>query len=144
MMLRNRGTALVVTLVLLSGLGALALAAAAAAMTALALAGHQQMSQNAFEAAEAGIVHSLAQATSARTATAIAATAHPDAATGNASFRAQTTEAAAPGALPAGFSVGENAGSFGARHFFIVADGSSGRATRVRLEQGFYLVVPAQ
>lgn len=49
---RVRGSALIITLVLLSGLGALALAAAAAAMTALALAGHQQMSQNAFEAAE--------------------------------------------------------------------------------------------
>lgn len=139
----QRGTALVVTLVLLSGLGVLALAAAAAAMTALALAGHQQMSQNAFEAAEAAIVHSLAQAAVARAATAIATTALPDDATGNTSFRAQTVEAAAPGALPAGFTVGENAGSFGARNFFIVADGSSGRETRVRLEQGFYLVGPA-
>jgi hypothetical protein len=49
------GSALVVVLVLVSGLGALALAAAAASMTALALAGHQQMAQNAFEAAETGI-----------------------------------------------------------------------------------------
>ncbi|MGH8250109.1 MAG: hypothetical protein ACREVI_05340 [Steroidobacteraceae bacterium] len=140
---RNHGTALVVTLVLLSGLGALALAAAAAAVTALALASHQQMSQNAFEAAEAGIVHSLMQAAIVRSAGAIASTAHPDEATGNARFRAQTQESVAPGALPAGFSVGENAGSFGARHFFVVADGDSGRGARVRLEQGFYLVVPA-
>ena len=55
----TRGSALVVVLVLMSGLGALALAAAAAAMTALALAGHQQMAQNAFEAAESGITVAL-------------------------------------------------------------------------------------
>lgn len=139
----NRGTALVVTLVLLSGLGALALAAVAAAMTALALAGHQQMSQNAFEAAEAGIVHSLALAAIARSGGTIATTPHPGDVAGHANFHAQTVESVAPGALPEGFSVGENAGSFGARHFFIVADGSSGRGARARLEQGFYLVVPA-
>jgi hypothetical protein len=46
------------------------------------------------------------------------------------------------GALPVGFTIGENAGSFGARHFFITADGSSGRGARARLEQGFYVVVP--
>ena len=62
----ERGSALVVVLVLLSGLGALALAAAAAAMTALALAGHQQMAQNAFEAAESGIVNALLAAAEAR------------------------------------------------------------------------------
>ena len=62
----ERGSALVVVLVLLSGLGALALAAAAAAMTALALAGHQQMAQNAFEAAEAGIVNALLAAAETR------------------------------------------------------------------------------
>ncbi len=66
-MKRNaRGSAFVVVLVLMSGLGALALAAAAAAMTALALAGHQQMAQNAFEAAETGIVSALLAATEVR------------------------------------------------------------------------------
>jgi Tfp pilus assembly protein PilX len=62
----SRGSALVVVLVLLSGLASLALAAAAAAMTALALAGHQQMAQNAFEAAETGIVAALVAATETR------------------------------------------------------------------------------
>ena len=61
LMVAERGSALVVVMVLMSGLGALALAAAAAAMTALALAGHQQMAQNAFEAAESGIVAALAR-----------------------------------------------------------------------------------
>lgn len=138
----HQGSALVVTLVLLSGFGALALAAAAAAMTALALAGHQQMSQNAFEAAETGIVHALAQAATVRSAGTNAGTIRPDDATAAADYRTETREAGGPGALPTGFSVGENAGTFTARHFFITADGKSGRGARARLEQGFYLVVP--
>ena len=139
---RNRGSALVVALVLLSGLGALALAAAAAAMTALALAGHQQMSQNAFEAAETGIAHALMQAAAVRRAGTNAATIRPDDATAAADFRTETREAEGPGALPTGFSVGENAGTFTARNFFITADAQSGRGARARIEQGFYFVVP--
>jgi hypothetical protein len=139
---RARGSALVVTLVLLSGLGALALAAAAAAMTALALAGHQQMAQNAFEAAEAGIVHALLQATAARAADTHSASIRPDDPTSAAEFHSETAEAPGPGSLPTGFSVGEGPGTFIARHFFVTADGSSGRGARMRLEQGFYFVVP--
>jgi len=139
---RNRGTALVVTLVLLAGLGALALAAAAAAMTALALAGHQQMAQNAFEAAEAGIAHALAQASAMRRPGTHSATIQPDDATATANFHTETLEANGPGALPTGFSVGEGAGTFTARHFFIASHGRSGRGARSRLEQGFYFVVP--
>jgi len=139
----QRGTALVVTLVLLSGLGALALGAAAAAMTALALAGHQQAAEHAFEAAEAGIAHALAQASLLRRAARIAETRHPESGEGDASFAAETREVAAPGALPTGFSIGENADTFAARHFFIDSEGRAGRNARVRLEQGFYLVVPA-
>jgi hypothetical protein len=142
MTVRQRGSSLVVTLVLLSGLGALALAAAAAAMTALALAGHEQMAQNAFEAAEAGIVHALLQATDVRGVGVNAGTILPDLPTAAAEFRTETREASALGALPHGFSVGENAGTFTARHFFVTADGASGRGARARLEQGFYLVVP--
>ena len=142
MTLRNRGSALVVTLVLLSGLGALALAAAAAAMTALALAGHQQMSQNAFEAAESGIVHALMQAAALRGAATHAGTIRQQDPTAAAAFQTVTSEAEGPGPLPDGFSLGENTGTFTAQSFFITADAQSGRGTRVRLEQGFYLVVP--
>jgi type II secretory pathway component PulK len=140
---QGRGSALVVVLVLLSALGALALAAAAAAMTALALAGHQQMAQNAFEAAEAGIVNALLAATDARRDGTHTATILPDLATARAEYRTETREAEGPGTLPAGFSIGENAGTFTARHFFITADADSGRGARARLEQGFYFVVPA-
>jgi len=140
--LRDRGSALVLTLVLLSGLGALALAAAAAAMTALALAGHQQMSQNAFEAAETGIVHALSQAAAARGAGTNAGTIRQEDPTAAAAFQTVTREAEGSSPLPNGFSVGENAGTFAARSFFVTADAQSGRGTRVRLEQGFYLVVP--
>jgi hypothetical protein len=141
--LRNQGSALVVALVLLTGLGALALAAAATAMTALALAGHQQMSQNAFEGAETGIVHALIQAAAVRRTGTHAGSIRPDDLTAAAAFRTETSEAEGPGILPVGFSIGENAGTFTARHFFITADAKSGRGARARLEQGFYLVVPA-
>ncbi len=137
-----KGSALVVVLVLMAGLGALALAAAAAAMTALALAGHQQMAQNAFEAAESGVAAALFAATAAREGGDAAGEILPHVATARSAFRTETREAPGPGALPAGFSIGENAGTFTARHFFITADGHSGRGARQRLEQGFYFVVP--
>jgi hypothetical protein len=140
----SRGSALVVVLVLMSGLGALALAAAAAAMTALALAGHQQMAQNAFEAAESGIVVALLEAAETRDAGSDEATVLAEIATARAAYHTETLEAEGPGVLPPGFSIGENAGTFTARHFFVTADGESGRGARTRLEQGFYLVVPNQ
>ncbi len=127
----------------MSGLGALALAAAAAAMTALALAGHQQMAQNAFEAAETGIASALLAATEARDGGVAEAEILPEIATARAAYRTETREAPGPGALPLGFSIGENTGTFTARHFFITADGESGRGARQRLEQGFYFVVPS-
>jgi hypothetical protein len=137
-----QGSALVVVLVLMSGLGAIALAAAAAAMTSLALAGHQQMAQNAFEAAESGIVAALLSAAAAREGGTDEGAVLPDDWTARATWRTATAEAEGPGALPEGFTIGENDGSFGARHFFITADAESGRGARLRLEQGFYLVVP--
>ena len=143
MMRRACGSALVVVLVLMSGLGALALAAAAAAMTALALAGHQQMAQNAFEAAESGIASALLAASETREGGVAGGELLPEVATARAAFRTETREAPGPGALPHGFSIGENAGTFTARHFFITADGQSGRGARQRLEQGFYFVVPS-
>ncbi len=139
----QHGTALVVTLVLLSGLGALALAAAAAAATALALAGHQQVAQDAFEAAEAGVAHALAQAAVLRRAAAIPPTRHLDGASGMATFETETLEATGRGTLPAGFSIGENSDTFAAKHFFVRSTGYAGRNARARLEQGFYFVVPA-
>jgi hypothetical protein len=138
----ERGSAMVVVLVLMTGLGSLALAAAAAAMTALALAGHQHMAQNAFEAAETGIVTALLAAAETRAAGTQSGEILPDVPTARADYVADTREAAGAGALPAGFSVGENSGSFTTRHFFITADGASGRGVRQRLEQGFYFVVP--
>jgi hypothetical protein len=139
-----RGSALVVVLVLLSGLAALALAAAAAAVTALSLAGHQQMAQNAFEAAESGIVGALLEAMAVREGGTSNGDVLPDDATARAGWHTETRESEGAGALPEGFSIGENAGAFASRHFFITADGTSGRGARVRLEQGFYLVVPAR
>lgn len=140
---RAAGSALAVVLVLMSALGAIALAAAAAATTALALSGHQQMAQNAFEAAESGIVAALLAAAETREDAVATGEVLAEIPTARAAYRTETREALGPGLLPPGFSIGENAGSFTARHFFITADGESGRGVRARLEQGFYLVVPA-
>lgn len=140
---RECGAALAVTLILLTGLGLLALTAAAAAITALALAGHQQSSQRAFEAAEAGIAHALVLAARAQSDGAIAETVHDGDAGSPAIFQARIERAGIPGALPAGFSIGEHSGAFATESFYVVADGRAGRGTRMRLEQGFYLVVPA-
>jgi hypothetical protein len=137
-----RGSALVVVLVLISGLAALALAAGAAAMTALALAGHQQMALNAFEAAETGIVAALVEATGTREGGDADGEVLPADPAARAVWHTETREAEGPGILPPGFTIGENAGSFAARHFVITADASSGRGVRARLEQGFYIVVP--
>lgn len=133
---------MVVVLVLMSGLGALALAAAAASMTALALAGHQQMAQNAFEAAETGIASALLAAAGTLEGGVQLGEILPDLATARAEWRTETVEAPGRGALPPGFSIGENPDSFATRHFFITSDGDSGRGARQRLEQGFYFVVP--
>jgi hypothetical protein len=84
-------------------------------MTALALAGHQQMAQNAFEAAESGIVAALLEAAEVREGGTDAATILADIATARAAYRTETREALGAGALPTGFSVGENAGTFAAR-----------------------------
>lgn len=138
-----RGSALAVTLILLSGLGTLALAAAAAAMSALALTGHAQDVLLATEAAEAAINASLARAADERGAGASGEHAWPAGSDPQAIVRARTDATAGPGALPEGFSLGESPDSFSARHYHVVADARTGRAAAVRLEQGFYLVVPA-
>lgn len=138
----QRGAALAVTMILLAGLGSLAMTAAAAAMAALALAGHQQSAQQAFEAAEAGIAHALSRAAVIRSAGTITETVHDSEAASPATFETHIEAVELPGALPAGFSVGEHDGTFSARHFYAVADGRAGRGTAVRIEQGFYLVGP--
>ncbi len=137
-----RGAALAVALVLLSGLSALALAAAAAAVTALALAGHQQAAAIALEAAEAGIANALQRAREHPGPYVAGQLPHGAGDATEARFEIRTTELAGDGALPSGFSIGADATRFRSQHYLIVADGQAARDTRVRLEQGFYVVVP--
>lgn len=139
----NRGSALATMLILLSGIGALALAAAAAAMSALALAGHQQDARLALEAAEAGIEYALREAAETRGEASHADVTWPGSGDPQAIYSTDLTAAASPGPEPEGFSLGEAADTFSARHFVIVADASAGRGAAVTLEQSFYLVVPA-
>lgn len=138
----ERGAALAVTLVLLGGLGTLALTAAGAAAAALALAGHQQSAQQAFEAAEAGLAHALVLAARSRGAGAIGAWPYPDASEALANVSALIETAEPPAALPAGFSIGAHSDAFAAQQYFAIADARASRGARLRLEQGFYLVVP--
>jgi hypothetical protein len=126
----------------MTGLSALALAAAAAAVTALALAGHQQAAAIALEAAEAGIAHAL-KAASERAGPAVAGPMpHDVGGTAQARFETRTTELDDNGALPPGFSIGETGTAFQSQHYLVVSDGQAVRNVRVRLEQGFYVVVP--
>jgi len=136
------GAALAVALVLLAGLSALALAAAAAAVTALALAGHQQGAALALEAAEAGITRALEAARVQAAPGSDGPTPHSVGGSTHALFQTRTTVVADGGALPAGFSIGESDSTFQARHYLIVSSGQAARNARVRLEQGFYVVVP--
>jgi len=143
-MIRSQGgSAVGLMLILLSGLAALALTAAAAAMAALALAGHQYDAQLALEAADAGIILALARAADERGPGIGAERDWPGDDGPQAVMSTRTVTDASVGALPEGFSLGESADTFSARHYFIVSDAKAGRAAKVRLEQGFYLVVPA-
>lgn len=137
---RCRGAALAIVMILLTGLGALALTAAAAAATALALAGHQQATLFAFEAAEAGLVEALAAAAIDAAPRATSEVAWPDETAATAFLATRTEVLEGIGAMPEGFTIGENTGAFTARHFRIVADGRAERRARLRLEQGFYIV----
>jgi len=138
----SRGAALAVALVLMAGLGALALAAGAAAITALALAGHQQGAAVALEAAEAGIAAALEQAREHPGPASAGPLPHAVGSATDAFFETRTLEQDGNGALPPGFSIGESATGFEARHYLVVADGHATRDTHLRLEQGFYVVVP--
>ena len=138
----SSGAALAVALVLLAGLSALALAAAAAAVTALALAGHQQGAAIALEAAEAGIAYALLAATEQPGASVAGPLPHSVGGITQARFETRTTQLEGNGAMPPGFSIGSTSTAFQSQHYLIVSDGQATRDVRVRLEQGFYVVVP--
>lgn len=134
-----RGVSLVVVLLLLAGVMLLAVSGLGAAIAAMALADFDERSAWGFEAAEAGVTRSL------RSGASISPPASP-------------WPAAAPGvtvhtevrhdppvqapAWPAGFSLG--GAGFVLQHGNVLAEGSGGRGTRVRIEQGFAVVAPAR
>ena len=139
----SRGAALAVALVLMAGLGALALAAGAAAITALALAGYQQGAAIALEAAEAGVSRALEEAREHAGPAHIGPLPHGIGDATNSSFATETIEQPGDGTLPPGFSLGESATGFATRHYLVIAEGWASRNSQQRLEQGFYVVVPA-
>jgi hypothetical protein len=138
----SRGTVLAMTLVLLAGLAALALAAAAAAVTALALTGHQQGAAHALEAAEAGVARALQFARVQAGAMADGPLPHDVGQIILAHFETRTAAIEGAGSPPPGFSIGTTDSAFAAQHYVIESTGQATRNARVRIEQGFYVVVP--
>jgi hypothetical protein len=136
-----RGVSLVIVLLLLAGVMLLAVSGLGGAIAAMALADFDERSAWAFEAAEAGVTRSL------RSGASISPPASPWPATApGITVRTEVRHdppLQAP-AWPTGFSLGEAGSGFILLHGSVLADGSGGRGTRVRIEQGFSVVAPAR
>jgi Tfp pilus assembly protein PilX len=136
----GRGMSLVVVLLLLAGVMLLAVSGLGGAIAAIALADFDERSSLAFEAAEAGVTRTL------RGGNALS----PPAGAWPATARAVTVwtvlrqdPPASPPAWPSGFSLG-TADGFVLHHGTVLAEGSAGRGTLTRIEQGFTVVAPAR
>ncbi len=137
---RCRGISLVVVLLLLAGVMLLALSGLGGAIAAVALADFDERSSMAFEVAEAGVTRTL------RSGSGISPPALPWPATHReATVRTvvQHDPPAEPPAWPSGFSLGGPDG-FVLHHGSVLADGSAGRGTLARIEQGFTVLAPAR
>lgn len=131
----SRGAALAVSLILLLGLSLLAIAGIASAVASLALAGFEEQSALAFEAAEAGVARTIRLGTAVREPVAVWPTALP-----GVTVRTETvmeSAGAGPG-WPEGFSIG--GGAFALDHFTIRAEGRASRGAVVRVEQDMAVV----
>jgi len=138
---RCEGLSLVIVLLLLAGIMLLAVSGLGGAIAAMALADVDERAAWAFEAAEAGITRSL------RSGAAISPPASPWPSTApgvtvHTIVRFDPAERA-PG-WPAGFSLGGAGDGFFLQHGTVLAEGSGGRGTLVRIEQGFAVVAPAR
>lgn len=137
----SRGVSLVIVLLLLAGVMLLAVSGLGGAIAAMALADFDERSAWAFEAAEAGVTRSL------RSGAPVSPPVPPWPATTPGvtvqSVVRYDPPAPAP-AWPSGFSLGGNVTGFILQHGSVLAEGSGGRGTRVRIEQGFAVVAPAR
>ena len=138
---RSRGVSLVVVLLLLAGVMLLAVSGLGGAIAAMALADLDERSAWAFEAAEAGVNRSLRSGAPISPPTAPWPATAPGVTVGTEVRHDAPLQA--PG-WPAGFSLGGAGTGFILHHGSVLADGSGGRGTRVRIEQGFAVLAPAR
>ena len=133
------GMALAVVLILLLGLSLLAVAGLASAVASLALSGYQEQSTLAFEAAEAGIAHTIRSGTGLPAPYATWPSALPGVTTRTEVVLERT---AGDAGWPEGYSVGSGRGTFTLEYFTIRSEGRAGRDARVRLEQDMAVIAP--
>lgn len=137
---RQRGTTLVVSLILLLVLTVLGVSGMSTSALELTMASNTQYHEDAFQAAETGI--DIAVAT--RNFTTLAPSAVPLTPLGDGTYQTQglTTFAETTPVPDAGFSMGTNSGSVQAFHFDIVATGTGPRGATATHTQSFYVVGP--
>jgi len=136
----ERGLSLVIVLLLLAGIMLLAVTGLSGAVAAMSLADLEERSARAFEAAEAGVTRTLEGGRASPIATPPWPPAGP-------AVRVRTEIHDDPPwqvpAWPSGFSLGSGARGFVLQHGYVLAEGSAGRGTLVRIEQGFAVLAPA-
>lgn len=136
---RPMGMALATVLILLSGISILALAGLGGAAAAIALAGFEEQSALAFEAAEAGIARTLRSGMPVPEPVPAWPSVAPEV-----TVRTERRDdpAVEGGSWPAGFSVATGGVSFALRHGTVLSEGRAARGALVRIEQGFVVVAP--
>ena len=135
---RERGAALVTSLILLLILTIVAISGMNTATLELVMAGNTQFHENAFQAAETGIDRAIASRNfSTSTPVVVPATAMPNGAT----FQTATTYQEATAVPTGGFSMGLESG-FAAYHFDTRSQGQAQRGAASIHDQSFYVVGP--
>lgn len=141
---RERGSALIIGLVLLAVITLLAVAGMNASTLDLQVASNVQSSQGAFQASERALTVAMNTTMSDTTQAAlvvpeVAAPGTPDRYTYTVRFNAANGVTEVPSG---GFSLGEGVG-FKAYHFDVTATGSSSRDASTTTTQSYYVVGPS-
>ena len=140
---RQKGAALVVGLILLLVLTLLAISGMNTATLELQMAGNNQFTQSAFQAAESGVEATMQSGNfNTNVAYDSGPVAIPDS---NDSYEATMEFNADNGVSPdpnGGSSIGEGGIGFNAYHFDIVSTGTSNRDATATTTQSFYIIGP--
>jgi type IV pilus assembly protein PilX len=137
---KERGTTLVVSLILLLVLTVLGVSGMSSSTLELTMASNSQYHQDAFQAAETGIDIAIAT----RNFTTMAPSLVPLTPLGDGTYATQgvTTFAETTPVPDAAFSMGVNSGTVQAFHFDIVSVGTGPRNANSTHNQSFYVVGP--